>query len=127
MYSNYICGQRSAQWKWSVQKHTGDRQPSPCLHSIGCPFPVTTSHKSRYCICTLLYFAQQMWKFFTIDHVFKVLGWWVVFVPPAAAVCLYPLESQVCLWRPLSTVRLRLLSLCVVKDFLSFRSVTVVR
>ena len=37
------------------------------------------------------------------------------------------LESQVCLWQPFSIARLCSLSLCIVKSFLKFGSVTVVR
>ena len=37
--------------------------------SIRCPFLVATTYKSCCCVCTLLYFPQQIWKFFNVRQV----------------------------------------------------------
>lgn len=41
-------------------------------YSTGCPFLVTTDHKSCCCVRTLLYFTQQVCKFFFISYVVKI-------------------------------------------------------
>ena len=112
-----------------------------------------TGHKSCCYVCTLLYFAQQVWEFFVITVVMfskslcvvvicgkyvSLMSWYSGQVvrkcnSVSTSFCVQWVHSlsslgiQVCLWRPFSIARLCSLSLYLVKIFLCFGSVTLLR
>ena len=132
-----MCRQRTSFCLWGL--------------SIRCPFLVATTYKSCCCVCTLLYFPQQIWKFFNVRQVSElclgVCKMWEVNVSDilvkgagrekCSSVSTSPwvqwtqslssLGSQVCLWRPFSIAKLCSLILYRVRYFRSFGSLTLHR
>ena len=94
---------------------------------------------SRYgSLLSLVMFSKSCWMFVMWGKYVSLMSWYSGQVVKkcssvSTSFCvqwlhsLSSLGSQVCLWRPLSMARLCSLSLYLVKDFLSFGSVTVLR